>query len=150
MDTVNRLAGEYNVELKELSKGLKGKDLKISKDNLELHVIYADDSNVSKFQDAIHDESANAAIAKSWMRERGLVLDGFTGYGDWTKSQKAELAALRPGSSQPGVRGFEAVEIVTRNRFPQLVKDVSNYGFISEIVQERRRKNRHGRSRKHL
>jgi hypothetical protein len=150
MDTVNRLAGEFNVELKDLNKGLKGKDLKISKDNLELHVIYADESNVSKFQDAIHDDSISIAVPKSWTQERGLILDGFTGYGDWTKSQKAELAAMRLGSTQPGVRGFETVEIAARNRFPQLLKDISNYGFISEIVQERRRKNRHGRSRKHL
>jgi len=149
MDNVNRLAGEYNVELKDLGKGLNGKDLKILNDKLELHIIYADENNVSKFQDAIHDESTNAAVVKAWARERTLVLDGFTGYGDWTKAQKAELAAMRLGSLQSGVKGFEAVEIASRNRFPQLLKDVSNYGFISEIVQERRRKNRHGRSRKH-
>jgi hypothetical protein len=42
---------------------------------------------------------------------------------------------MRPGTAQPGVRGFEAVEILPRNRLPQLVRDQSNFGFVSEIVQ---------------
>ena len=150
MDNVNRLAGQFTVELKDLVKGLTGKDLKIAKDNLELHVIYADETSLSKFRETVHDESSNSAVWRAWARERSLVMDGFTGYGDWTKPQRAELAAMRPGTAQPGVRGYEAVEILPRNRLPQLVRDQSNYGFVSEIVQARRRKNRHGRSRKHL
>jgi hypothetical protein len=150
MDNVNRLAGQYTVELKDLVKGLTGKDLKIAKDNLELHIIYADETSLSKYRETVHDDVSNSAIWRAWAREKNLVMDGFTGYGDWTKAQRAELAAMRPGTAQPGVRGFEAVEILPRNRLPQLVRDQSNYGFVSELVQARRRKNRHGRSRKHL
>jgi hypothetical protein len=131
-------------------KGLTGKDLKIAKDNLELHIIYADETSLSKYRETVHDDVSNSAIWRAWAREKNLVMDGFTGYGDWTKAQRAELAAMRPGTAQPGVRGFEAVEILPRNRLPQLVRDQSNYGFVSELVQARRRKNRHGRSRKHL
>jgi len=150
MDNVNRLAGQYTVELKDLVKGLTGKDLKIAKDNLELHVVYADELSLTKYRETVHDDAANSAVWRAWARERNLVMDGFTGYGDWTKPQRVELAAMRPGTAQPGVRGYEAVEILPRNRLPQLVRDQSNYGFVSEIVQARRRKNRHGRSRKHL
>ena len=150
MDTVNRLAGQYVVELKDLVKGLSGKDLKIAKDNFELHMIYSDELSLSKYREMVYDDLSNSAIWRAWAREKNLVNDGFTGYGDWTKAQRAELAAMRPGTAQPGVRGFEAVEILPRNRLPQLVRDQSNYGFVSEIVQARRRKNRHGRSRKHL
>lgn len=150
MDNVNRLAGQYVVELKDLVKGLTGKDLKISKDNFELHLVYSDESSLSKYRETVSDEISNSAMWRAWAREKNLVMDGFTGYGDWTKAQRAELAGMRPGTAQPGVRGFEAVEILPRNRLPQLVRDQSNYGFVSEIVQARRRKNRHGRSRKHL
>ena len=91
-------------------------------------------------------------MTSAWLRERNLVQAGFTGYGDWTSSQTSELIAMRPGpkgSVPSGVRGYEAVEIQPRIKFPHLVRDQSNYGFVSETLQQRRRKNRHGKSRKY-
>ena len=78
-----------------------------------------------------------------------MLSEGFTGYGDWTSSQRSELIMSNNfvGSTGSGVRGYEAVEIQSQPRFPQLTRDQSNFGFISEI-QQRRRKNRHGKNRK--
>ena len=143
MDNVNRLAGQFKVEVNPLQRG---KDLVISNDLLELHVLYSDSPSISNFIDKVLQEATEASMASAWKRERNLVQAGFTGYGDWTSSQQSELKAMR---SKSGIRGYEAVEIQPHIKYPHLIRDESNYGFVSETLQQRRRKNRHGKSRKY-
>jgi len=151
MDNVKRLSGEFSVSVLEIppdsSASGSGKDLKISNDQLELHVLYGPAPIINRFRDAEIQKAAKESKKSAWKREQGLVKNGFTGYGDWTQSQRSELGAKRlSNSAAEGVRGYEAIELQPRNRFPQLVRDQANYGFISETSLSRRqlRKNRHG------
>jgi hypothetical protein len=147
MDNVNRLAGQYSVSVRPL---LRGKDLVIENDSLELHVLYSDNPSIAAFVENDLKRATEAAMKQAWLREQALVKDGFTGYGDWTSSQQSELLAMRPSTKAAvtnGVRGYEAVEIQPHARYSHLVRDESNYGFVSELLQQRRRKNRHGKSR---
>ena len=123
----------------------------ISNGLIELHVLYSDSPSISNFVENVLAEASEAAMASAWMRERNLVQAGFTGYGDWTSSQQSELKAMIKGRTgfKSGIRGFEAVEIQPHIKYPHLVRDESNYGFVSETLQQRRRKNRHGKSRKY-
>ena len=136
----------------------------IENKDISLHVLYSDMPSIGNYMESIIQEAAEASMASAWLREKNLVQTGFTGYGDWTASQKSELIAMRPGnlassssssqksssaSTLSGVRGYEAVEIQPRIKFPHLIRDQSNYGFVSETLQQRRRKNRHGKSRKY-
>ena len=149
-DTVNRLSGEFTVRVVELDERVKsGKDLKINNDKLELHVLYGQTSGVNRYRDNVIQTASKQSAVGAWNRERSLIKEGFTGYGDWTNSQRTELimSTNLMGSKGNGVRGYEAVEIQPESRFPQLTRDQSNFGFISEI-QQRRRKNRHGKNRK--
>ena len=149
-DTVNRLSGEFTVRVVELDERVKsGKDLKINNDKLELHVLYGQTSGVNRYRDNVIQTASKQSAFGAWNRERSLIKEGFTGYGDWTNSQRTELimSTNLMGSKGNGVRGYEAVEIQPESRFPQLTRDQSNFGFISEI-QQRRRKNRHGKNRK--
>ena len=141
MDTVNRLAGQYEVNVRPLDRG---KDLIIDNDSLELHVLYSDTATINKFVHGVLESGAQEAMIKAWVREKNLVTEGFTGYGDWTANKQAELLAMRP-PNKVGVRGFEAVEIQPHLRYPHLVRDESNYGFVSD----KHRRNRHGKSRKY-
>ena len=145
MDNVNRLVGQFTVTPRPLHQ--RGKDLVIENDDLALHVLYSDSPSIANFMENVLSEASDEAVTLAWLREKGLVNSGFTGYGDWTTSQKNELMALRPEAA--GVRGYEAVEIQPHWRYPHLVRDESNYGFVSETLQQRRRKNRHGKSRKY-
>jgi hypothetical protein len=150
MDTVNRLSGEFTVNVLELDERIKsGKDLKINNKKLELHVLYGESTGVSRYRDSVIQSAAKQSTVAAWKRERDLIKEGFTGYGDWTNNQRSELIMSRNllGSKGNGVRGYEAVEIQPQLRFPELTRDQSNFGFISEI-QQRRRKNRHGKNRK--
>ena len=93
--------------------------------------------------ETVTQKASEKATSLAWRRERTLVKEGFTGYGDWTSSQKSELLAKN------SIRGFEAVEIQPHLKYPHMVRDESNFGFVSETLQQRRRKNRHGKSRKY-
>ena len=146
MDSVNRLAGQFKVKVNAMQRG---KDLMISNDNLELHVFYSDNPSIQLSSDHVLQEAALAASTSAWFREKSLVAKGFTGYGDWTNGQQKELLALRPGQKPVGIRGYDAVEIQKSKIFPHLIRDESNYGFVSESLQNRRRKNRHGKTRKY-
>ena len=146
MDSVNRLAGQFKVKVNAMQRG---KDLMISNDNLELHVFYSDNPSIQLSSDLVLQEAALAASNSAWFREKSLVTSGFTGYGDWTNGQQKELLALRPGQKPVGIRGYDAVEIQKSKIFPHLIRDESNYGFVSESLQNRRRKNRHGKTRKY-
>ena len=150
MDTVNRLSGEFTVNVLELDERIKsGKDLKINNKKLELHVLYGESTGINRYRDSVIQSAAKQSTVAAWKRERGLIKEGFTGYGDWTSSQRTELIMSTSfmGIKGNGVRGYEAVEIQPQMRFPELARDQSNFGFISEI-QQRRRKNRHGKNRK--
>ena len=149
-ETVNRLSGEFTVRVVELDNRVKsGKDLKINNAKLELHVLYGESSGINRYRDTVIQTAAKQSAFVAWNRERNMIKEGFTGYGDWTNSQRTELimSTNRMGSNGNGVRGYEAVEIQSQLRFPELTRDQSNFGFISEI-QQRRRKNRHGKNRK--
>ena len=151
MDNVNRLAGQYTVDVRPLKQ--RGKELVIENQEISLHVLYSDMASIGNYMESILQEAVEVSMASAWLREKSLVQAGFTGYGDWTSSQKSELIAMRPNlnsqKSINGVRGYEAVEIQPRIKFPHLVRDESNFGFVSETLQQRRRKNRHGKSRKY-
>lgn len=148
MDSVNRLAGQFKVEVEPLKQ--RGKALIIENDHLKLTVLYSDSPSIANFVEDVLHEAADLSMSSAWLRERNLVQAGFTGYGDWTQSQQNELINLRPGMKNlSGVRGYEAVEIQPHIKYPHLVRDESNYGFVSETLQQRRRKNRHGKSRKY-
>ena len=146
MDTVNRLAGQYKVKVSPLKQ--RGKELVIENEELSLHVLYSDSPSINNFKDSVLQEAIEESMTSAWLRERNLIQAGFTGYGDWTSGQKSELIAMRPGFKSTGVRGYEAVEIQPRIKYPHLVRDESNFGFVSETLQQRRRKNRHQKSRK--
>ena len=149
-DTVNRLSGEFTVRIVELDDRIKsGKDLKINNDKLELHVLYGESMAINRYRDSVIQFASKQSASDAWGRESRLVKAGFTGYGDWTNNQRRELMMSKNvmGGKNNGVRGYEAVEIQPQLRFPELTRDQSNYEFISEI-QQRRRKNRHGKNRK--
>ena len=127
----------------------RGKDLIIENDILELHVFYSDNPSIQLSSDKVLLEASEAARTSAWSREKKLVATGFTGYGDWTSTQLSELLANKRKNSV-GIRGYEAVEIQPHQRYPHLIRDESNYGFVSETNSfQRRRKNRHGKSRKY-
>ena len=64
-------------------------------------------------RDSIQSEQIAQASGLAWAREKALVSAGFRGQGDWSKGQRAELAA----SSRGKVKGFAAAEIHGRNRY---------------------------------
>ena len=146
MDNVNRLAGQFEVDVNAMQRG---KDLMIKNDELELHVFYSDNPSIQLSSDKVLLEATEATMSAAWIREQRLVAQGFTGYGDWTSAQIQELLANRPPNKPVDIRGYEAVEIQPHQRYPHLIRDESNYGFVSETLQQRRRKNRHGKSRKY-
>ena len=104
---------------------------------------YSDSPSIVAFMETVTQKAIEKAMSLAWRRERTLVKEGFTGYGDWTSGQKSELLAKN------SIRGFEAVEIQPHLKYPHMVRDESNFGFVSETLQQRRRKNRHGKSRKY-
>ena len=140
-DNVDRLSGEYEVSGRDLDKG--GRDLRVKNEGLTLHVLYG---GAGRQRDAVLSEQAREATALAWAREKSLVQAGFSGQGDWTKGQRAELVMGHR------VRGFNVVEIYPRNRWPWLVRDASTYFFVPEsqgVLQgSHRRRSRHGRTRK--
>ena len=131
----------------------RGKELVIENQEISLHVLYSDMASIGNYMESILKEALEVSKASAWLREKSLVQAGFTGYGDWTSSQKSELFSMRTNSNSQksisGVRGYDAVEIQPRIKFPHLVRDESNFGFVSETLQQRRRKNRHGKTRKY-
>ena len=108
-----------------------------------LFFCYSDSPSIVAFMETVTQKASEKAMSLAWRRERTLVKEGFTGYGDWTSGQKSELLAKN------SIRGFEAVEIQPHLKYPHMVRDESNFGFVSETLQQRRRKNRHGKSRKY-
>ena len=96
-------------------------------------------STVTQFRDKVMQSAASRSKQAAWRHEKALVKNGFTGYGDWTRSQRSEL------KSRGQVGGYDALQLQPVGRFPQLVRDQSNFGFVSELQQQRRRKNRHER-----
>jgi hypothetical protein len=112
-------------------------------------VLYGESSGINRYRDSVIQSAAKQSAFSAWSRERNLIKEGFTGYGDWTNGQRTELimSTNMMVNKGHGVRGYEAVEIQPQLRYPELTRDQSNYGFISEI-QQRRRKNRHGKNRK--
>ncbi len=142
LDAANRLSGAFDVAVRDLDGS--SKDLRVENAELALHVAYG--GSATRHRDAILSERAAQAAAAAWAREKALVQAGFSGQGDWTKGQRAELVMGRR------VRGFSPVEIHSRNRFPQLLTDASNYFFMAEsqqmlLQQQHRRKSRHGKTR---
>lgn len=160
MENVKRLSGEFSVSVLDLSEvagaagggeqppsttsSLFGKDLKVSNEKLELHVLYGDNLGVDRYREAVMQEVYREATHRAWHREKSLVRSGFTGYGDWTNAQVAELVNA---NNHGGVGGYLPVEMQPRSRFPKLARDQSNYGFMSELLQ-RKRKSRHGKNRR--
>ncbi|XP_059078932.1 teneurin-m-like isoform X2 [Tigriopus californicus] len=143
-ETVNRLAGEYDVAVRDVDNN--DKDLKIDNSELVVHVIYG--QAIVRHRENIQKDQSGLASQLAWTREKSLIQAGFSGVGDWTKGQKAELVMGHR------IRGFTAVEIHPRNRYPDLVRDASNYFFVSngnngESISGHRRKSRHGKTRKH-
>ena len=82
-------------------------------------------------------------MGRAWSREKELVSKGFSGSGNWSPVEAAELMSSTSGK----IRGFETVEIQNSDRYPQLARDGTNIEFAR--VRQRTRKNRHGR-RKHV
>ncbi len=148
-DTVSRLSGEYEVSRRELDKAAEGggKDLRVENEGLALHVTYGG-GGASRRREALLAAQSREAAAAAWAREKALVQAGFSGQGDWTKGQRAELVMGHK------VRGFSVVEVHGRARFPSLVRDASNYFFAAEgqiqqqQQQQHRRRGRHGKTRK--
>ena len=106
---------------------------------------------MSSSREAIQLEQSQQAKSLAWSREKSLIQAGFSGQGDWTKGQRAELVMGHR------VKGFHAVEIHSRQQKPKLVRDASNYFFVadsggggnnsnSQLIQHRRR-SRHGKAR---
>merc|ERR1711894_729394 len=107
-ETVNRLSGEFTVRVVELDNRVKsGKDLKINNAKLELHVLYGESSGINRYRDTVIQTAAKQSAFVAWNRERNMIKEGFTGYGDWTNSQRTELimSTNRMGSNGNGVRG---------------------------------------------
>ena len=138
-DNVNRLAGEYEVSERDLDKS-GDKDLIIKNKEIVLHVIYG--QNVDRHRDSIRSSLTQETRGLAWAREKNLAQSGFTGNGDWTKAQRAELVMGHR------VRGFGAVEIFSGQEYPSLIRDASNFFFAPDSQNgQRRRKSRHGKAR---
>ena len=131
-DTVRRLAGEFTVSHKEIDIG---KELSIVNDKFEVRVLYGNLPTVYRAE--LLKTFSGLAINKAWIREKEIIKRGFSGTGDWSPSEIAEL--LRSGM----VRGFEVTEIQSIDKFPFLALDPTNREFNK--FGQRGRKNRHRR-----
>ena len=137
-DTTRRLAGEFTVSPRDIDNG---KELSIINSLFEVRILYG--SSPSLHRSELLKQFTNLAIGKAWSREKELVSKGFSGVGNWSPVEAAELMS----SSHGRIRGYETVEIQSSDRFPQLARDGTNFEFVR--VGQRARKNRHGR-RKHI
>merc|ERR1711892_33755 len=137
-DTVRRLAGEFTVSPKDIDNG---KELSIVNNVFEVRILYGNAPNVYR-SDLLKTFSLQA-VNKAWAREKELVTMGFSGNGNWSPVEVAELL----GSPHGKVRGYEAVELQPAVKYPQLARDGTNFEFVR--TGQRNRKNRHGR-RKHV
>ena len=137
-DTTRRLAGEFTVSPRDIDNG---KELSIINSLFEVRILYG--SSPSLHRSELLKQFTNMAISKAWSREKELVSKGFSGVGNWSPVEAAELMS----SSHGRIRGYETVEIQSSDRFPQLARDGTNFEFVR--VGQRARKNRHGR-RKHI
>ncbi len=145
MDAVNRLAGEFEVAVRDLDKG--SKDLRIENEALVVHVIYGGGGVEGRHGEAILAEQAAQAAKLAWAREGALVAAGFRGSRDWSKAQRAELAAGRR------VKGFLARSPASGDySSSSLARDASNYAFMDASNSGgngggHRRRSRHGKAR---
>ena len=137
-DTTRRLAGEFTVTPRDIDNG---KELSIVNNQFEVRVLYG--SSPGLHRSDLLKQFSGLAVGRAWAREKDLVSQGFSGVGNWSPVQVAELMASPHGK----VRGYETVEIQSADKFPQLARDGTNYEY--NRVGQRTRKNRHGR-RKHI
>merc|ERR1719430_1658130 len=136
-DTVRRLAGEFTVSPKDIDNG---KELSIVNNIFEVRILYGNAPNVYR-SDLLKTFSLQS-VNKAWAREKELVTMGFSGNGNWSPVEVAELL----GSPHGKVRGYETVELQPAVKYPQLVRDGTNFEFVR--TGQRNRKNRHGRRKK--
>jgi len=137
-DTTRRLAGEFTVTPRDIDNG---KELGIINSVFEVRILYG--SSPASHRSELLKQFNNLAVARAWARERGLVSSGFSGAGNWSPVEAAELLS----SDKARVHGFETLELQSSEKFPQLSRDGSNLEFVR--MGQRTRKNRHGR-RKHV
>ena len=137
-DTTRRLAGEFTVAPRDIDGG---KELSIINSVLEVRILYG--SSLSVHRNDLLKQFTNIAVTRAWSREKELVSKGFSGSGNWSPVEAAELMSSTTGK----IRGFETVEIQNSDKYPQLARDGTNIEFAR--VGQRTRKNRHGR-RKHV
>ena len=137
-DTVRRLAGEFTVSPKDISNG---KELSIVNNIFEVRILYGSEPSIYR-NDLLKTFSANA-VKKAWLREKELVTLGFSGHGNWSPVEASQLLS----SSHGRVSGYDALELQSADKYPQLSRDGTNFEFVKS--GQRNRKNRHGR-RKHV
>ena len=137
-DTTRRLAGEFTVTPRDIDNG---KELSLINSVFEVRILYG--SSPASHRSELLKQFNNLAVARAWARERGLVSSGFSGAGNWSPVEAAELLS----SDKARVHGFETLELQSSEKFPQLSRDGSNLEFVR--MGQRTRKNRHGR-RKHV
>ena len=133
-DTVRRLTGAFTVSPKDIEKG---KELSIINNEFEVRILYGNLPDI--YRSDILKTFSGHAINSAWSREKTIVSQGFSGNGNWSPSEVAEL--LRAPHAH--VSGYDAMEIQTVSRYPQLARDGTNFDFVRS--GQRKRKNRHGR-----
>ena len=136
-DTTRRLAGEFTVSPRDIDNG---KELSIINSVFEVRILYG--SSPASHRADLLKQFSSLAVSRAWAREKELVASGFSGSGNWSPVEAAELLSSAHGR----VRGYETLEIQSSDKLPQLARDGSNLEFVR--VGQRTRKNRHGR-RKH-
>ena len=134
-DTVRRLAGEFTVSHKQIETGKE--ELSIVNDRFEVRILYG--AQPSVYRAELLKTFSGQAASRAWAREKEVVAQGFSGSGDWTPSETAEL--MRTGS----VRGYDVTEIQAVEKYPQLALDGTNREFVK--FGQRSRKNRHSRKK---
>ena len=78
------------------------------------------------------------AVNKAWAREKDLVTRGFSGNGNWSPVEVAELL----GSPHGKVRGYETVELQPAEKYPQLARDGTNFEFVRTGQRNRKKRTR--------
>ena len=137
-DTTRRLAGEFTVTPRDIDTG---KELSVANAAAEVRILYG--ASAASVRADLLKQFNSLAVTRAWARERDLVARGFSGAGRWGAAEVAELLS----SAHARVRGYEAVEVQSSERWPQLARDPTNLEFVR--VGQRPRRNRHGR-RKHV
>ena len=137
-DTTRRLAGEFTVTPRDIDTG---KELSVANAAAEVRILYG--ASAASVRADLLKQFNNLAVTRAWARERDLVARGFSGAGRWGAAEAAELLS----SAHARVRGYEAAEVQSSERWPQLARDPTNLEFVR--VGQRPRRNRHGR-RKHV